>query len=300
MTNTGNKSVAFRSGYVAIIGLPNVGKSTLLNRLLGTHLAAVAPRPQTTRHRLLGILNGSGFQAVFLDTPGLLDPKYVLQQQMRREIDLALKDADLVMLVLDATRTGEETDSIVRRLAGRKVLAVLNKVDLVREKKDLLPAVDRLVQAGFADVFMVSALKGGGVEDLKTAIAARLPEGQPFYPPDAIADRPERFFAAEFVREAVFNLYGEEIPYSTAVVIEEFKERPGRKDYVHAIIYVERDSQKAIIIGSGGRALKRVGSQARQEIEAFIGRPVYLELRVKVAEAWRKDERFIRENVYGR
>jgi GTP-binding protein Era len=177
---------------------------------------------------------------------------------------------------------------------------VLNKVDLVGEKKDLLPIVDRLVKAGFAHVYMVSALKGEGVEDIKTAIATRLPEGQPFYPPDAIADRPEKFFAAEFVREAVFNLYGEEVPYSTAVVIDEFKERPGRKDYVCATIYVERDSQKAIIIGRAGMALKRVGSQARQEIEAFIGRPVYLELRVKVAEAWRKDERFIRENIYGR
>jgi len=300
MTNPEQDSTGFHSGYVAIIGLPNVGKSTLLNRLTGTHLAAVAPRPQTTRHRILGILNGPGFQAVFLDTPGLLDPKYALQQQMRREIDLALKDADLVMLVLDANRTGDETDSVTRLLAGRRVLAVLNKVDLVRDKKDLLPAVERLVKAGFADVFMVSALKGGGIDGLKAAIAACLPEGQPFYPPDAIADRPEKFFAAEFVREAVFNLYGEEIPYSTAVVIEEFKERPGRKDYVCAFIYVERESQKAIIIGSGGKALKRVGSQARQEIEAFIGRPVYLELRVKVAEAWRKDERFIRENVYGR
>ena len=300
MSSTESISIPFRSGYVAIIGLPNVGKSTLLNRLLGTHIAAVAPRPQTTRHRLLGILNGPGFQAVFLDTPGLLDPKYALQQQMKREIDLALKDADLVMLVVDATRTGEETDSLVRRLTGRKVLAVLNKVDLVREKKDLLPAVERLVQAGFADVFMVSALKGGGVEELKAAIAARLPEGQPFYPPDAIADRPEKFFAAEFVREAIFNRYGEEIPYSTAVVVDEFKERPGRKDYILATIYVERESQKAIMIGSGGMALKRVGSQARQEIEAFIGRPVYLELQVKVAEAWRKDERFIRDNIYGR
>jgi GTP-binding protein Era len=147
---------------------------------------------------------------------------------------------------------------------------------------------------------MVSAIKGGGVDDLKTAIAARLPEGQPFYPLDAVADRPEKFFAAEFVREAVFNLYGEEIPYSTAVVVDEFKERPDRKDYILATIYVERESQKAIMIGSGGRALKRVGSQAREQIEAFTGRPVFLELRVKVAEAWRKDDRFIRDNVYGR
>jgi GTP-binding protein Era len=147
---------------------------------------------------------------------------------------------------------------------------------------------------------MVSALRGGGMDELKSGIAARLPEGQPFYPPDSIADRPEKFFAAEFVREAVFNLYGEEIPYSTTVVVDEFKERPGRKDYVLATIYVERDSQKAIVIGKAGMALKRVGSLARQSIEEFTGRPVFLEIRVKVAEAWRKDERFIREHIYGR
>jgi len=293
-------SASFRSGYVAIVGLPNVGKSTLLNQLLGIHLAAVAPRPQTTRHRILGILNGPGFQAVFLDTPGLLEPKYALQQQMRRQIDLALKDADLVMFVLDASRPGQDRAQIAALLAGGKVLAVLNKVDLVRDKSTLLSEVDRLSKEGAAEVFMVSALKGGGVDALKAGVAALLPEGQAFYPPDAVADRPEKFFAAEFVREAVFNLYGEEIPYSTAVVVEEFKERPGRKDYVLATIYVERDSQKAIIIGRAGNALKRVGSQARREIEAFTGRPVFLDLRVKVAEAWRKNEQFIRENVYGR
>jgi GTPase len=290
----------FRSGYVAIIGLPNVGKSTLLNRMLDTHLAAVAPRPQTTRHRLLGILNGSGHQAVFFDTPGLLDPKYALQQHMKREIELALSDADLVLLVLDASRSVEDVATFTGLVAGRKAVVALNKVDLVREKKDLLPAVEQLVKVGFAEVFMVSALTGGGVDELKAAITARLPEGQPFYAQDAVADRPERFFVAEFVREAVFNLYGEEIPYSTTVVIEEFKERPGRKDYIRANIYVERSSQKAIIIGRDGAALKRVGSQARRGIEGFLGRPVFLELWVKVAEAWRKDEQFLRENVYGR
>ncbi len=289
----------FRSGYVAIVGLPNVGKSTLLNRLLSTHLAAVAPRPQTTRHRILGILNGPGFQAVFLDTPGLLQPKYALQQQMKRQIDLALKDADLVMLVLDASRPDPDRGQVPPMLSGRKVLAVLNKVDLVRDKSSLLSEVDRLNKEGAAEVFMVSALRGGGVEQLKAGVAALLPEGQAFYPPDAVADRPEKFFAAEFVREAVFNLYGEEIPYSTAVVVDEFKERPGRKDYILVTIYIERESQKAILIGRGGMAMKRAGSMARRQIEAFLGRPVYLELRVKVAEAWRNDIRFIRENVYG-
>jgi GTP-binding protein Era len=237
---------------------------------------------------------------VFLDTPGLLEPKYALQKHMRRQIELALKDAELVMLVLDATHAGEDAERFAGVLVRRKVLAVLNKVDLVSDKKELLPVVERLAGAGYADVFMVSAIKGGGVDELTAGIAARLPAGQPFYSPDAIADRPERFFAAEFVREAVFNLYGEEVPYSTAVVIDEFKERPGRKDYILATIYVERDSQKAIMIGSGGRALKRVGSRARRQIEEFTGRPVYLEIRVKVAEAWRKDDRFVQENVYGR
>jgi len=158
--------------------------------------------------------------------------------------------------------------------------------------------VDRLSKMGLGEVFMVSALKGGGVEALQAAIVAQLPEGQPFYPPDSVADRPERFFVAELVREAVFNHYGQEIPYSTTVLVEEFKERSERKDYILVSIHVERDSQKAIIIGRSGRALKRAGSEARRNIEAFLGRPVYLELRVKVTPAWRKDERFIRENVY--
>jgi GTP-binding protein Era len=300
VTSTNSSGVPFRSGYVAIIGLPNVGKSTLLNRLLGVHLAAVAPRPQTTRHRILGILNGPGFQALFLDTPGLLEPKYALQAQMRREIDVALKDADLILLMLDASRPVEDVAVAARPTSDRPVLAVLNKVDAVRSKSDLLPVIDRLAGRGLTDVFLVSALRGDGVAELKAAIVARLPEGQPFYPPDAVADRPERFFAAEFVREAVFNLYGAEVPYSTAVVVDEFKERPGRKDHVVVTIYVERDSQKAIIIGRAGRALKRVGMRARREIEAFTGRPVFLELRVKVAEAWRQDSRFIQDNVYGR
>ncbi len=282
------------------MGLPNTGKSTLLNRLLGTHLSAVAPRPQTTRHRILGILNGTGHQAVFLDTPGLLDPKYALQRHMKREIELALADADLVLLMLDAARPGEDLEALTRAAGGKKSLVVLNKVDLVKDKTGLLGFAQRLAGAGLSEVFMVSALKGGGVDKLKAAIVASLPEGQAFFPEDAVADRNERFFVGEFIREAVFNFYGEEIPYSTAVAVEEFKERPGRKDYISATVYVERESQKAIIIGQDGRALKRVGSVARRNIEQFLGRGVYLELWVKVAEAWRKNEQFIRDNVYGR
>jgi GTP-binding protein Era len=293
-------SARFRSGYVALVGPPNAGKSTLLNRLLNVHLAAVAPRPQTTRHRILGILNGPGYQALFLDTPGLLDPKYALQRHMRREVESALRDADRLVLVLDATAPADLPDSAIAAARDRKTIAAINKVDLVENKEALLPLAGRLAESGIAEVFMISALRGSGVDDLKQAIVEALPEGAPYYPQDAMSERPERFFAAEFIREAIFNLYGEEIPYCTAVVVDEFKERPGRKDYIRATIHVERDSQKAILIGKDGAALKRVGSHARHSIEQFIGRGVYLELWVKVSGAWRDNEQFIRENVYGR
>jgi len=298
MPETG--SARFRSGYVALVGPPNAGKSTLLNRLLNVHLAAVAPRPQTTRHRILGILNGPEYQALFLDTPGLLDPRYALQRHMRREVESALHDADLLVLVLDATAPADPTDSAVVAARNRKTIAAINKVDLVKDKEALLPLAGRLAGSGIAEVFMVSALRGSGVDELKQAIVGTLPEAAPYYPQDAMSERPERFFAAEFIREAIFNLYGEEIPYCTAVVVDEFKERPGRKDYVRATIHVERDSQKAILIGKDGAALKRVGSYARHSIEQFLGRGIYLELWVKVSDAWRDNEQFIRENVYGR
>jgi GTP-binding protein Era len=288
----------FRSGYVAIVGPANSGKSTLLNRLLDLHFSAVAPRPQTTRHRILGIRNGPGYQALFLDTPGLLDPRYALQRLMKFEIASAVGDADVVLLVIDACRPPDDPLVLLGQGAGKRLLVALNKVDAVKEKERLLPLA---VQFGTADaVLMVSALKGSGLETLVDRIVAALPEHPAYYPTDQVSERPERFFAAEFVREAVFNLYGEEVPYATAVTVEEFKERPGRKDYIRAVVFVERDSQKAILIGKGGAALKRVGSRARRALENFLGRPVYLELNVKVAADWRENEGFIRENVYGR
>lgn len=290
----------FRSGYVALVGVPNAGKSTLLNRLLNLHISAVAPRPQTTRHKILGILNGPGFQALFLDTPGLLDPKYVLQALMKREIEIALGDADVALLVIDATAGLSRIDGPVAAVRGRRVIAAINKVDAVKDKAVLLGFATRLAELGVSNVFMVSALRGSRVNDLKAAVVAALPQGSAFYPDDQVTGQNERFFAAEFIREAIFNLYGEEVPYATTVVVEEFKERPGRKDYIRATIYVERDSQKAILIGKDGAALKRVGASARWSIERFLERPVYLELWVKVAGAWRENEGFIRENVYPR
>lgn len=289
----------FRAGYVAFVGAPNAGKSTLVNRLLGRRLSIVSPRPQTTRHRLLGILNGQDYQAVLLDTPGMIYPKYALQRLMRRETEAALTDADIAVFVFDATEPAEVLAAQLYRSAGRCRLAVINKIDVV-VKESLLPFAAMLGRIGFEPVLMVSALKGDGIDKLRSEITAALPSGQPFFPPDMLSERPERFFVGELVREVVFNRFGAEVPYCTTVVVEEFREHPDHKDYVRAVIYVERESQKAIVIGKGGRALKQVGSLARREVEDFLGRPIFLELEVKVAERWRAKERFIREAVYGR
>jgi GTP-binding protein Era len=294
-TPPNSESPSFRAGYVAIIGRPNAGKSTLLNRLLGYRLSIVTPKPQTTRHRILGILNGENYQVLLLDTPGILDPRYTLQKLMKQEIEKALADADVILLLLDATQPVFDD---LKLLTGRNAVIALNKIDEI-PRQQLLPMIDRCAREGFDRVFLISALNGDGVDDLKKAIVNLLPEAPPFYPPDQVSERPERFFVAELIREAVFNRYGAEIPYSTTVEIEEFKERPGRKDYIRAVIYVERESQKAILIGEGGRALKKVGEIAREAIEQFLGRPVYLELWVKVAPNWRENENFIRRTVYG-
>lgn len=284
----------FRAGYVAIIGRPNAGKSTLLNQLLGRRLAIVTSKPQTTRHRILGILNGPNYQALFFDTPGLLEAKYTLHKFMKEEIHQALNDSDLLLLLIDATHP-EFTD--LNLLAGRQSLVAINKIDAVA-KQSLLPIAAECDRAGIKNIFMISALNGDGVADLQQKIIEFLPVGAPLYPQDLLSERPERFFVAELIREAVFKLYGAEIPYSIAVVVDEFRERPNRKDYIRAIIYVEKESQKGIIIGKKGRALKEVGEVARDSIEQFLGRPAYLELWVKVARGWRQNKNFIRQQLY--
>ncbi|MEO0009614.1 MAG: GTPase Era [candidate division WOR-3 bacterium] len=295
MTQPSGNESTFRSGYIALIGRPNAGKSTLLNALLGHRLAIVTPKPQTTRHRILGILNGPDYQALLLDTPGILDPKYTLQKLMKQEIERALADADVILLLIDATDPVFEDLNL---LAGKNAVIALNKIDQI-PRLNLLPIAERCAREGFDRIYMISALKGDGIEDLKQGLIQLLPEAPPFYPSDQISERSERFFVAELIREAIFNRYGAEVPYSTTVEIEEFKERPGRKDYIRATIYVEKESQKAILIGEGGRALRKVGEIARESIEQFLGRPVYLELWVKVARNWRNNEPFIRRTVYG-
>ncbi len=281
----------FKSGYVAIVGRPNVGKSTLLNQLLKFKLSIISPKPQTTRRRVLGILNGQGYQIIFLDTPGMIEPRYDLQRMMMKYVRQAVADADVVVYLVDASWKVHQPEAVARELEGidKPVLLAINKIDQVR-KDTLLPLIESYRQAfPFRAIVPISALKDDGLDRLLDEIITYLPVGHPYYPTDYITDQEERFFVAEIIREKIFHLYGEEIPYSTHVEIEEFKERPGKKDYIRAVIYVEKSSQKGILIGKGGRALKRVGELAREEIEQFLGRPVFLELFVKVMEDWRKN-----------
>ncbi|MCX8015498.1 MAG: GTPase Era, partial [candidate division WOR-3 bacterium] len=281
-----------------IVGKPNVGKSTLLNVLINFKLSAVSPKPQTTRNKILGILNGDNYQVVFIDTPGILSPKYPLQKLMQQEIKEAIADADLFVMMVEpfSPPTTQETQLIEQVITKPTILAI-NKVDLI-DKRLLLPLIDSYQKYPFKEIHPISAQEHLGIEELKLSIINNLPVGQPFYAPDQLSERPERFFVSEIIREAIFHLYGEEIPYSTLVEIEEFKERTKGKDYIRAIIYVERPSQRAIILGKDGQAIKKLGSQARKNIELFLNRPVYLELRVKVKEDWRDNERFIKEKIY--
>jgi GTP-binding protein Era len=289
-----------RAGFVALVGRPNVGKSTLLNALLDQKLSIVTPTPQTTRQRILGVLSRRTYQLVFLDTPGMLEPRYELQRRMLDQAFAAIGDADVILALVEARtpvrrRELELLGEVVGRAGERPVVAVLNKIDRVA-RPALLPMMAALgTLEGIAEIVPVSALEADGVPELEAVIARHLPPSPPYFPPDTLSDQPERFFVAELIREKVFRLYGEEIPYSTAVMIVAFEEHEGRKLQIRAEIVVERDSQKGILIGQGGRALKRVGSAARGEIERFLGRPVYLELWARVRRRWRSDPRFLRE-----
>ncbi|MGQ9603855.1 MAG: GTPase Era [bacterium] len=287
----------FHCGYVAIAGKPNVGKSTILNNLLNFPLSIVTPKPQTTRHRILGILSESNYQIIFLDSPGILAPKYALQDLMVKTAWSAIDDADVVLLVLEPWGQDiEEMQWIIDGIKKRKkkIVLAINKIDLV-EKSNLLPVIAEYnSRYGIQEIVPVSALKLDGLDRLKDVIASNLPKQPPFYSPDELTDRPQRFFVAEIIRQKVYQQFGEEIPYAVAVVVDEYNERQNGKDYIKATVVCERDSQKSILIGRGGEAIKRLGRSARQEIEAFLGKEVYLELVVDVRKNWRKDERLIR------
>ncbi|MCK4249964.1 GTPase Era [candidate division WOR-3 bacterium] len=287
-----------KSGYISIIGKPNVGKSTLLNRLLEIKLSIVSSKPQTTRKRILGILTEGDNQCYFLDTPGLIKPDYELQKLMVNQIKKAAKDADIIIWIVDPWFKPEDfPDALLKSCQKKPLICVINKIDLVPKTK-LLPVIDKLEKINIKEIIPISALNGDGLVTLKKTLFRHLPEGPFLYPVDDISDSPERFFVAELIRERVFEFFKKEIPYSTCVVIDEFKEREKGKDYIRALIYVERKSQKGILIGKKGEALKKVGAEARKEIENFLGREVYLELWVKVKEKWRKDKKFLKELGY--
>lgn len=293
----------FPSGYVSIIGVPNVGKSTLLNVLLGEKLAIVTPKPQTTRNRIAGILTTEDYQIIFLDTPGILNPKYRLQEKMVKAAFSAIESADLILFMIDMGNiSSDETESKILgqiQQADKKVILVMNKIDLIPHPT-LLPLMESYRQEfDFEEIMPISATLGGGIADLMDVIVKNLPEGPAYYPEDEISDMPERFFVAETIREKVFLRTQQEIPYASSVLVEEFKEREEGKAYIRAVIYVERDSQKGILIGKGGRTLKTIGQLAREDIEKFLQRSVYLDLWVSVKKDWRKKERDLEELGYG-
>jgi GTPase len=290
----------FRAGYITIIGEPNVGKSTLMNALLNQKISIVTNKPQTTRHKILGILSTDEAQIIFLDTPGIIKPRYMLQEMMMQFASSAIQDADLLFFMIDATTPGVKDDDLAhdeafKRLEGlqKPVYLVLNKVDLV-DKRSLLPVIDFYSRKfPFQEIFPISALKNEATGDLVSAALRVLPEHPPYYPLDIVSEQNQRFFVSEIIREKIFLRTQEEIPYSTTVDIVDFKEREAGKWFVSADIYVERESQKGILIGKKGAMLKEIGLLARKEVERFLEHPVYLELHVKVRENWRGDKTWL-------
>jgi GTP-binding protein Era len=282
----------FKSGYIGIVGKPNVGKSTLLNHLVGQKISIISPKPQTTRNRIMGVVTTSTCQMVFLDTPGIHSPKDQLHQYMKHEIDETVQEVDLLLFLLDPSSPMDEDDQealvYLNQYKG-KCLVVVNKTDLNPE------AEKKISHSAYAEyiknhqVLYISALKGEGCDSLLKAIEKNLPAGPQFFPEDTLTDRTERFIIAEIIREKAYALFSQEVPYSIAVVTEEVKERTAELDYVKAVIYVEKESQKGILIGAQGKTLKKLGQSARGEIEELLDKKVYLELWVKVKKNWRRD-----------
>ncbi len=289
-----------KCGYVTIFGLPNAGKSTLMNALLGTQLSIVNKKAQTTRNKILGILTEDNYQMIFFDTPGVLEPKYELQKFMQSEIKSSLDEADVVLHTLDITKFKvseyeEFIENFGSLMDGKQVVTVLNKTDLVK-REDVLEAISVLsTKFNVKEIVPVSAINGYNVDELKKTAAAMLPDSPFLYDSETLTDKPERFFVAEIIRQKILQLLHEEIPYSVFIDVIEFKEREKGKDYINAEIIVEKETQKSIVIGRKGTMLKDIGQAARKSIERFTGKAVYLELFVKVRKDWRKSENFLKD-----
>lgn len=292
----------FRCGLVALAGRPNVGKSTLLNALIGFRLSIVSPRPQTTRHRILGIATSAAGQIMYVDTPGLhRGAKRAMNRSLNRAARSAISDVNLAVQVIEAGRWTDEDEALYGALVEQDTprLLVINKVDLAKDKGAMLPFVAELTaRHSFDEIHYVSALKQQGLKELQAGILKRLPVQPPMYGEDEVTDRSERFLAAEMVREQLMLRLDQELPYATTVEIEQFKDRPDGMAEIHAIIWVERDGQKAIVIGQGGAQLKAIGSAARRNMERLFERKVFLKLWVKVREGWVDDEAMLKKFGY--
>jgi len=292
----------FRSGFVAIVGAPNVGKSTLLNQMMGEKISITSKKPQTTRNQILGVVHRPASQLIFIDTPGIHKTTLPLNIRIVDAALSALGNVDIVLIMIDVAKPDPESEAfIIKKLEkiNKPVALVLNKIDLVK-KHTLLNIMDRWSKAyPFEAIIPVSAISGNQIDELIEAIEPLLPEGPRYYPEDTITDQPERFIAAEMIREKVFRLTGQEIPYSTAVSVQSFsEERNGALVKIHATIHVERSSQKGMIIGKNGSKLKMIGTEARKEIERMVGAKVYLKLFVRVHKNWSKDPKALRRFGY--
>jgi len=287
-----------KSGFVNIFGKPNAGKSTLLNALMGEKMAIVSHKVQTTRHRIKAILTGDDHQVIFSDTPGIIEPKYKLHEKMMQAVKGSLEDADVALLIVDCREPVEESDAIFKALKLKApAIVILNKSDAVKEDQLAAATAFFKEQPYCKEVVTLSALKKKGIDGLLQRILAYLPEGEPFYEGDDLSDMPTKFFVSEMIREKIFQLYGEEIPYHATVLVQEFKEKTTLIK-IGADIIVQRETQKGIILGEGGSMIKKLGTDARKDIEEFLGRKVFLELFVKVRPKWRDNEMQLREYGY--
>ncbi|MEN3046439.1 MAG: GTPase Era [Candidatus Hydrothermales bacterium] len=291
----------FKSGYVSIIGRPNVGKSTLLNALIGEFISIITPKPQTTRVNILGIKTTPNYQICFYDTPGMLNKvKYELHKTMIEEIKKVIENSDLLILMVEPVpKIGDIEQKLIELIKNSKKEAILaiNKIDTV-SKNEILPVIDLYSKLNlFKEIIPISASTGDGLDILEQKVVELLPYGEALYDSEDLSDKPMRFFVAEIIREKIFNLYGEEIPYSSAVEVEEWREEQN-KVYIRAIIYVEKDSQKSIIIGKGGEKIKKIGTLSRIDIEKKLNKKVFLDLWVKVKENWRSDPNFLKKLGY--
>ena len=287
-----------KAGFVSIFGRPNAGKSTLLNAVMGEKLAIVSPKVQTTRHRIKGIITEKDYQVIFSDTPGIIEPKYKLHEKMMQAVKAAMEDADLGLLLVDINENWEEVNSVFETLQLKvPAIVVINKIDQADEQKKK-GALDFFSTKSYCrEVISISALKGSMVNELKDAIIKYLPEGEPFFAEDEMTDLPTRFFVAEMIREKIFNLYQEEIPYHTTVIVHEFKQKSTLIKIVADII-VQRETQKGILLGEGGKMIRQLGTDARKDIEQFVGQKVFLELFVKVRPKWRDNDFMLKEYGY--